>query len=489
MGGYMKKFLALCMSAILVLGIVGCGADEVAKTEGEEKQEAKQTNETKSESEEVKEVPEQKRPVKMLTSVVGGNDPDEMDLWNQEAERLSGIQIEATRIAGDEYNTKLTTTLASGEEMDILYMNTDAFEKLLPLNAFETLTKRIEESEVLGNSEIIDPTEWDRIRRDDGEIYAIFNKYEGGRLPLVRKDWLDQLGLEEPGDLDGYYEMLKAFTYNDPDGNGQDDTYGFTLKKTYDIQPFMGTKGLVDGYDVDENGQLYVPYATEDAIEVYDWLAKLYEEGIMDPNFPTNGSSDCREMILTGRAGLMVYWDNWTGLFNEKALAEDPNTSFEIYGLEPPKGANGEGSITTGQDGVFTILNYSDNIDWAFKFLEFYHTYEGNILSTLGIEGHDYTMEDGKYVLTEVGQQHSMDHGVVVAKSLQWVNPVKIPKNYEQSRDVVLAYGKPELLNADSKAVEEIVDKNIIKAILGEITGEEAVANMQKELKGKGLID
>jgi len=43
---------------------------------------------------------------------------------------------------------------------------------------------------------------------------------------LIRKDWLDKLGLKVPTTTDEYLEVMKAFTFKDPDGNGKDDTYG-----------------------------------------------------------------------------------------------------------------------------------------------------------------------------------------------------------------------------------------------------------------------
>ncbi len=36
-----------------------------------------------------------------------------------------------------------------------------------------------------------------------------------------------KLGLEAPTTLDEFMEVAKAFTFNDPDGNGKDDTYGY----------------------------------------------------------------------------------------------------------------------------------------------------------------------------------------------------------------------------------------------------------------------
>ncbi|MBR1713386.1 MAG: hypothetical protein IJ717_00375 [Treponema sp.] len=44
---------------------------------------------------------------------------------------------------------------------------------------------------------------------------------------LIRKDWLDKLGLSVPRTMDEYLDVMRAFTHNDPDGNGKNDTYGY----------------------------------------------------------------------------------------------------------------------------------------------------------------------------------------------------------------------------------------------------------------------
>ena len=44
---------------------------------------------------------------------------------------------------------------------------------------------------------------------------------------LIRKDWLDKLGLQIPVTLEDYYNVMKAFTNEDPDGDGLNNTYGY----------------------------------------------------------------------------------------------------------------------------------------------------------------------------------------------------------------------------------------------------------------------
>ena len=85
---------------------------------------------------------------------------------------------------------------------------------------------------------------------------------------LVRKDWLDKLGLEIPTTLDEFIEVARAFTFDDPDGNGRDDTYGYgafiesdSTFKGYPgarVWPIMGAFG-VEGlwcFDAPNQGQM-----------------------------------------------------------------------------------------------------------------------------------------------------------------------------------------------------------------------------------------
>ena len=45
---------------------------------------------------------------------------------------------------------------------------------------------------------------------------------------IVRKDWMEKLGIPEPKTEEDYINMAVAFAKGDPDGNGQNDTAGFT---------------------------------------------------------------------------------------------------------------------------------------------------------------------------------------------------------------------------------------------------------------------
>ncbi len=424
-----------------------------------------------------------------LTSVQGGREPEENSLFEDEVTRLTGVNVRMIKPPSSEYNTKLTAMLATGEPLDIVYLDASLMASLMDQDLFEPLTDRIEASPVLSDESIIPQSEWERIRQADGEIYGVFNKFEQGTLPIVRYDWLKKLGLQEPKTLDDYYEVLKAFTFNDPDGNGKDDTYGMVIGYTlYDISSLFGAYGLVRGYDVDKNGNLYSPYATEDAIPVYEFLARLYREGILEPNFITNKSSNFRDMFMTDKAGMTFYWAAWVGLFNQTVKTNNPDSPFMARGLVPPRGPDGSIICRAGGDGLMAIPKTSQNKDDAFKVIEFWHTHEGNILSTLGIEGHDYIKKGSSYELTEIGKAHAMDHGAPQPKSLKWVNPFGELEGFEGAADIIRRYGKPQMVTPYDKQWEEISRSEAAKIILGDITPEEGIANMNRRFHEEGIF-
>ncbi len=299
-----------------------------------------------------------KAPLVWLTGVQGGRSPDEIPIFNQAVEKLTGIAVTMIKPPGSEYDNKLATMLATGEPLDIAYTNSGPFETLYLQNPeiFTPLTKYIQGSKVLWDPQVIPHSEWERIRRSNGQIYAVFNKFEGGTLPIIRMDWLKKLNLPVPKTFEDYYNVLKAFTLNDPDGNGKNDTYGMVVGYTeYDMAGLWGAYGAKRGFVKDASGNVSSPYASEAAIPVYQFLARLYAEGILEPNFVTNQSANFRDLFMTDKAGMTFYWAAWVGLFNQQVHAKNPNSPFDAEGIEPPAGPGGTRLLHAGDDSLMLV--------------------------------------------------------------------------------------------------------------------------------------
>jgi len=94
-----------------------------------------------------------------FTSVQGGREPAENALFEAEVERLTGVKIKIVKTT-DDYYTKLSAMLVTGEPLDIVYINSGQFEALWDQRIFEPLTEKIEKSKILGDPKVIPKSEW-----------------------------------------------------------------------------------------------------------------------------------------------------------------------------------------------------------------------------------------------------------------------------------------------------------------------------------------
>ncbi|CAM4505230.1 putative aldouronate transport system substrate-binding protein [Paenibacillus endophyticus] len=469
-----KKGLSTLVFGLLTLSLVlsACGTNQTnnAATPASD-------NGAKGDEAPVKEL-------RIMAGVVGGKTPEETELFEKEIERLTGIKVDINKPASD-YDTKLTAAISSGEKYDLLQISKEKMNIFIEQGILTPLTDFVEGSEVLSD---IPSNEWEQVKTKDGQIYGVFSKFQGGTMPIVRQDWLDKLKLKAPTTLDEFYTVLKAFKEQDPDGNGKADTYGLSTAGLYEIQGFMSAAGLKQRY-VMEGDKRVIPYATEAAVPVYEWFAKIYKEGILDPNFATNDSGKMRDLFLTDRVGMVTYWDAWVGLFNNTRLQEDPNTTFQAKGIPGPAGPDGTILLRRGDPDVWVIPVNAEHPETAKQFMDWWHTEPGIILGSLGIEGEDYSVNDGKYELTETGKDHGMDHGVPF-----WYNQnVKPPfgnlPGVDDAQKIIVEHATVELTPPGWTDAEKILNNYAIKAMTGEMPAAEAVQKMHNELKAANLID
>jgi putative aldouronate transport system substrate-binding protein len=475
----LKKSLNISLAVVLsslVLVTAACGNDSNKGAVSP----SQSPNEAKTQSKDQKQ-----KQLRISMGVIGGKTPEEDKLFEKEIERLSGIKVTMDKgLATD----KLLTAISSGDKYDLIQLDKQDMEILYDQGVLMPLDDKIKASKVISDPATFPTDEWNQVKAKDGKIYGIFTKFQGGTMPIVRKDWLDKLSLKEPKTLDEYYNVLKAFKEKDPDGNSKNDTYGLSTSGLNDIQGFMSAVGVKAGY-VLKDGKRTIPYATEAAIPIYEWFAKLNKEGILDPNFATNDSGKMRDLFLTDRVGMVTYWDAWVGTFNNMRKQKDPNTKFLAEGIPSAEGPDGKIMVRRGDPNVWVIPTNSPDPAAAMDFIEFWSTEKGNILGTLGIEGEDYTMKDGKFELTQNGKDHNMDHGSPFIYNTKWKNPFGLLPGVEDAQKIVTQYATLELTGKDWTEIKKILNNYALQAMQGKIPPADAVKKMNDELKTAKLID
>ena len=418
--------------------------------------------------------------LRILSAVVGGKDPTEHELFVKELSAHLGLEVEMVKPESD-YNNVLFTSLASGEQYDLVYGDSSMLATFVEQGAIMDVTDLVAASPVLSDEAVIPAAEW-ALFDLEGRKWAVPNKFEGGTMPTVRADWLEAWGMADPVTLDDWLAYFRK-------AKEEKGAYGLSTAGLYDIQGFMSAAGVKAGYVV-ENGKRTIPYATPAAAPIYDWFGTLSKEGLLDPAFPTNGSGDFRNLFMTDRAAAVTYWDAWVGLFNNIMATDHPESSFKAKGVNGVPGPDGNVILRRGNASLWFIPANAQHVENAIKFLEFWHSEPGYILGTVGIKDVDYTVNaDGSLALTEQGKAHGLDHGSPRVASTTWKNPFGALPGVEEAQAVIMENASIEYLPASWTDAQAIIQKYAYPAMLGEITGAEAVAKMDEELRAAGLID
>ena len=244
---------------------------------------------------------------------------------------------------------------------------------------------------------------------NDGEIVAFAFVREPGasrsvQTLMVRDDWCEELGMELPETADEFYAMLKGFKEQLgveiplalPIGHLQG-----ALNNGFLTQPF----GVLsrDKYQVD--GKVIFGYMQPEYKDVLAWLNKLYEEGLMDPNFTTMDSDTLTAYMLSGDSGATA-----GPIGSMLGTYLTTNKDIEDYSLAPikplvankgdrPKFGHMQ-NLNVGPNAYIT-MNCKDPAAAA-RFLNYGYTDEGKKLYNSGIEGVIYNIVDGQPVLTDL---------------------------------------------------------------------------------------
>lgn len=193
----------------------------------------------------------------------------------------------------------------------------------------------------------------------DGKLIALASEVGGQYYNwMIRQDWLANLNMDMPTNMDELYDVLYAFTYNDPDGNGVDDTYGITaagggegVGEIGNLQLFFGN----NTWYIDDNGEVSHPILDGTYKDYLDFAKKCYDGGVMDPNWYTQGWEDRKSELFAGSYGMC--WYPPKALLDENKTARGDEVADEWWGILPmfqgkldALGITGESIVTITPD-------------------------------------------------------------------------------------------------------------------------------------------
>ncbi|SDO34826.1 putative aldouronate transport system substrate-binding protein [Paenibacillus sp. yr247] len=140
----------------------------------------------------------------------------------------------------------------------------------------------------------------------DGKLYQFgrINETIPQRGLFIRTDWLKKLNLQAPKTTEELYQIAKAFTEQDPDGNGKKDTYGIAM--SYNSGAVLDEMfGVTYPGFIVKNNELV--HGWDNIMAVTEFKKKLYSEGLVDKDYlnDKNGSK-AKQDFLNGKIGIYM---------------------------------------------------------------------------------------------------------------------------------------------------------------------------------------
>lgn len=433
----MKKLL-LMMGLLLVLVLAACGGEEnetASNDSGSDSSEdaSSGSNDSGHSGESSSDDGGEAIDVRIMSHFFSPTPPGKDNPIEQKIEEATNTNLNIEWVSANNYPDRFNVVLASGDLPDLMLVPdpfSPVFQQAAKQGAFWDVGPYIDDYPNLKNH--IAEIAWD-LTAMEGKNYAIPRPRpsEGDSFFIVRQDWLSNLGLEEPTTSEELYEVMRAFSHDDPDGNGKDDTVGFVgYINDEDMGGFGAFEGVFNGVNGEwglQDGELVHRAFLPGTRDMLEYLAKAYEEGLIAADFASLQVSQARDMFKAGKAGVNVNKSGALQDVYDSLVQIDPN--FEFKYLLPLTNVNGYNPKGPGFSGANAIPKSvpEEKMKRILGMIDRWMEDDVFMLHKHGIEGVHHEVVDGEIVVdTEKAIADAIgDHNQIVYKSDPYASTVK----------------------------------------------------------------
>ena len=423
-----RKVVSLMLVSAMVAGMLaGCGSDSGSSKGGSSTEtgsaaEASSSGETADDADD-------KSPITFEYFNADGKNGNWDNPVAKAITEATGVTLDVSYPVASQGDAKedIALMIANDEYPDMIYAKGSATD-LYQAGALIDMTDLIEKYGP--NIKKMYGAEMEKLKwsQDDPGIYQL--SYAGvnqktlttGGSCQIQWAALKENDYKYPKTLDEYEKMIKSYLAAHPKTEDGLDMIGITMSAS--DWHWMITLGNPAGLIADaspDNGQwiiddeynVHSKHVTDEEKEYFKWLCRMYNEGILDPNFATQTDDDYIAKVASGRV-VAITDAEWHYSQCEATLVADGKVDQTYVGLP----------VTLREDQVEKALLYQGTtVGWgigitkscedpvrAIKFLDYLCSDEGQILYHWGIEGENYFLDDD-------GQPYRTDEEVAKAQS------------------------------------------------------------------------
>ena len=237
-------------------------------------------------------------------------------------EEETGVDLEFIYVDRSKMTELLNVRLASGEIPDVLRTQDSAtFTSYVDQGVITDIPEDVLKSKGKTLYEITKQNGGENVweyGKINGKIYGIpllSVQAQYSTVPIWREDWLKNVGIDKiPETLEEAEAAFYAFANNDPDKNGQKDTYGLSDKG---MAAVYGAFGIQPNIWQEIDGKIVYTSVTQNMKEALMLLNKWYKDGIIDPEFISGENKG-------------QYWANTVSMWNGKIGFSVPGAYYHI---------------------------------------------------------------------------------------------------------------------------------------------------------------
>jgi len=324
------------------------------------------------------------------------------------------VTFKPVNFGWDDWSQKLKLWAASGDMPDIVSIVDRADQlKMIKQNVFRPLPADLSSYPVIKS--IVAGGDVQPLAVG-GKLYELprmsvtdqIQGYGPDRTIIVRKDWMQKLGLTKlPTTFEEFYNFAKAFVDK---GKG---VYGIEIGNPGWITNMMvpDVPGVAVGFWVPDSTGKWVPQTTtKEFVTALGHVARLYRDGILDPDAFILKDKDGQDRFAQGKAGILMnnggpvhlkqIYDRWV------SYPGNPDFASSVVIIPEWKNADGKyyytGWTRYWSSSMFSSKVSDEKMARILAIYDYLLTDEGMRLTTYGLEGVDYTMTaDGPKIIRE----------------------------------------------------------------------------------------
>lgn len=426
-----RKIGAVLLAVTMLAGILGgCGNNSTNSPASADTGDTVSTSGTSEVSGEAENTPVNNGEVIELTffHADGNQEVPWTDPVAQAITEKTGVKLKTTYpIGGNDQSEAVALMIAEQKYPDLIFAKGSA-NNLIEADALIDMSELIEQYGP--NIKKLYGDEFDKLKQsaEDPSIYQLSAYAVGGEkfkdcgAAQLQWDVVKANDYKLPETLDEFETMIKSYLAASPKTEDGLDRIGITLS-TADWH-WLITLGnpagaIADGapdngqWIVDENNQAMYKFRSEKEREYFRWLCRMYNEGILDPEFATQTHEDYIAKIASGRV-VALFDKDWDYQDGEKVLKADGKLGATYCGLPLTMDKATKSPVlmyqglTTGT-GIAISSSCADPVK-AIQFIDFLCSDEGQVLTHWGVE-------DVNYFIDESGHRFRTDEEIEASQN------------------------------------------------------------------------